>query len=115
MKNTEGPDYRKIFEDILEVKFPHKKQVCNRILKKKELSYLDIIKLNNLIFENEKNSFGVNQQYRAYNSDTILEILDYQARNGLSNSELAVHFQLSKNTLTKWKKYINTCNNSNLS
>ncbi|WP_426479157.1 helix-turn-helix domain-containing protein [Chryseobacterium sp. CBSDS_008] len=99
------PNYRKIFEDILEIKFPNKKEVCLKILKKNKLSHLDIIKLNNLIFEAEHNSFSVNQRYKAYNSETIIEILNYQSKKGLNNSEVAAHFNLSKNTITKWKKY----------
>ncbi len=113
MKNIHEPNYRKIFQDILDIKFPHKKKVCNKILKKEKLSHLDIIKLNNLIFEHEHNSFSINQRYRAYNSETILEILDYQAKNCLNNSELAAHFNLSRNTITKWKKYFNSYTRSN--
>lgn len=112
MKNRTEPNYRKIFEDILALKFPNKKRACREILKKKELSHLDIIKLNSLIFEHEHNSFSINQQYRAYNYETILEILEYQTKNRLNNSQLAVHFSLSRNTITRWKKCFNFCKDS---
>nr|WP_315034693.1 helix-turn-helix domain-containing protein [uncultured Chryseobacterium sp.] len=113
MKNSDEPNYRKIFEDILEIKFPDKKEVCHKILKKKKLTHFDIIKLNDLIFEHEYNSFSINQQYRAYNYETILEILKYQVKNGLNNRELASHFMMSRNTIAKWKKCFNFSNSSN--
>ena len=99
------PDYRRIFEDIIDLKYPQKKESCSKILNKNDLSFLDIIKLNNMIFD-DPNSSGdrINQQYRSYNTDAILEILEYQQKNKLNNSQLANHFKLSRNTVTKWRK-----------
>jgi hypothetical protein len=31
-------------------------------------------------------------------------MLDYQKKNKLTNSQLAKHFKLSRNTVTKWKR-----------
>lgn len=107
MKNmkTNTPDYKRIFKDILKMKYPEKKEECNDLLSKKELSMLDIIKLNQTIFKlRDKENFTFNQKHRSYNKKTILEILDYQKKHHLNNSQTAIHFNLSRNTLTKWQK-----------
>ena len=39
-----------------------------------------------------------------HHKTTILEILQYQKNNNLNNNQLADHFKLSRNTITKWKK-----------
>lgn len=95
------PDYKKIYTDILRKKFPNKAEKTNIILKKNELSSLDVITLNNLIF-NENNK--TNQKHRSYRKADILKILDYQRKNELNNQQLAIHFKLSRNTIAKWKK-----------
>ncbi len=48
-KNTK-PDYKCIYQDILDRKYPHKKEECKAMLGKKELTLLDIISLNEKIF-----------------------------------------------------------------
>lgn len=100
------PNYKLIYNDIINTKHPHKKEECSSILSKKEISILDIIKLNTIIFgmkDKETNIF--NQKHRSYDEKTILEILDYQTKNELNNTELANHFKLSRNTVAKWKKH----------
>lgn len=96
------PNYKLIYEDMINKKFPHMKKICQTILDKNELSYLDVIKLNNIIFGNKKK---FNQRLRSYNKVTILEILKYQKENNLNNTELARHFNLSRNSVSKWKIY----------
>ncbi len=99
------PDYARIYSDILDLKFPHKKKICRPILRKERITVLDVIELNNKIFKSsDKNSPGYNQKYRAYSKSDILFILDYQKKYRLNNSQLANHFKLSRNTVTKWKK-----------
>ncbi|MBP2619487.1 helix-turn-helix domain-containing protein [Chryseobacterium jejuense] len=103
-----SPDYKMIFTDIITKQFPHKKELCQNILGKEKLSTFDIIKLNKLLFEKEnkeKNTF--NQKHRSYDTSTIQEILDYQIKNNLNNTELANYFMLSRNSVTKWKKMFN--------
>lgn len=100
------PNYKQIYSDIINRKHPHKKDVCKDILMKNEISMLDVIKLNNLIFEaGDKETITFNQQHRSYDENTIIEILDYQSKNELNNTQLANHFNLSRNTVAKWKKY----------
>lgn len=99
------PDYKKIFRDIIRFNYPEKEEECKNTLNKKELSTFDIIHLNQKIFgvENEKTQ-KFNQALRSYNQRDILEILEYQKKNKLNNSELATHLKMSRNTITKWKK-----------
>lgn len=49
----------------------------------------------------------MNQKYRSYDKATIIEILNYQKKNSLNNTQLSNHFKLSRNTVTKWKTLFN--------
>ncbi|WP_300685412.1 helix-turn-helix domain-containing protein [Chryseobacterium sp.] len=98
------PDYKRIFKDIILFNYPEKEEECKNMLNKEELSTLDIIYLNQKIFGNEnKNTQKLNQSLRSYNKKDIIEILEYQKKNKLNNSELASHFKMSRNTISKWK------------
>ena len=44
------------------------------------------------------------RKFRAYNKLTIMEILEYQKKNNINNTELSRYFKLSRNTIAKWKK-----------
>lgn len=92
------PDYKQIFWDILNLKYPEKKEICEPFFKKQHLSAFDIIRLNEKIFGSES------PRLRSYSKSDILKILDYQKKHNLNNSELANHFRLSRNTVTKWKE-----------
>ena len=98
------PDYKRIFKDIIDKKFPEKLDKCRHFFEKTELSVLDVITLNAMIFEdNKKESAKKNQKYRSYDKATILEILEYQKEHKLNNSQLATQFRLSRNTVAKWR------------
>ncbi|MDH6250917.1 hypothetical protein M2347_000644 [Chryseobacterium sp. H1D6B] len=104
-KRTNLPDYKRIYSDIIEKKYPHMKDKCQSILKKESLFVLDIIKLNTLIFGiKNKETMTFNQRHRSYDYKAIIEILNYQNNNKLNNTQTALHFKLSRNTVTKWKK-----------
>jgi len=99
------PDYKLIYTDILIKKFPHKQERCKKLLEKNNLSVLNIIELNTIIFGKTNNQTeNDNQKYRSYRKSDILIILDYQKKHKLNNSQLASHFKLSRNTVAKWKK-----------
>ncbi|AZA49831.1 helix-turn-helix domain-containing protein [Chryseobacterium carnipullorum] len=103
--NNLSPDYKRIYTDIINKNHPEKRELCQKILEKSELSILDILKLNALIFTNAgRETLKSNQQLRSYDKSTICEILEYQRKNNYTNHQLALHFKLSKNTITKWKK-----------
>lgn len=98
------PDYKRIYSDILSKKYPEKKEECISLLEKQSLSNLDIIRLNDKIFGRDNANKEFNQKHRSYQKSDILQILDYQKKYKLNNSQLANHFNISRNTVTKWKK-----------
>lgn len=97
------PNYRRIFIDILYIKYPDKKESCEKFLIKNQFSAIDIIEINKKIFGNEK-YYHFDQKHKSYNKSDILKILNYQKKNQLNNTQLANHFRMSRNTVTKWKK-----------
>lgn len=103
MKNS--PDYRKIYTDMINEKYPDKKGEIKGILSKENLSMLDVITCSSIISgrEDEK-TFSFNQKHRFFDQQSILQILDFQKKNGCNNTQLSRHFKLSRNTITKWKK-----------
>lgn len=102
---TRTPDYKKIYHDIILKKYPEKYNICSFLLEKKTLSQLDIIKLNQLVFTHEdKKTFQFNQKHRAYDEPTILKILRHQEERKYNNSQIAMEFNISRNTIAKWKK-----------
>lgn len=101
MKST-NPDYKTIFLDILHKKFPNKLEGCLKILAKESITTIDVIKLNNFIFDKRNSNY--NQKYKSYTKNDIFQILSYQKKHNLNNIELAGHFKISRNTVSKWKK-----------
>ncbi|WP_394674440.1 helix-turn-helix domain-containing protein [uncultured Chryseobacterium sp.] len=99
------PDYKKICMDMIAMKYPEKACECQTIFIKKVINIMDVIKLDRIIsgVQNRTDSH-FNQKLKSYDPKTFLEILEYQKKNGLNNSQLAQHFKLSRNTVTKWKK-----------
>lgn len=77
---------------------------CLPILRKNELSALDIIRMNQIIFPMNRDVEEFNQKHRSYSENDILQILEYQKQHCINNSQLAQHFKLSRNTVTKWKQ-----------
>lgn len=103
MKKSQ-PNYKLIYTDIIDEKFPEKKKECEALLGKENLSILNAIELNQRIFGVNKESQEFNQRLRSYTESDILEILEYQKKHRYTNLQLANHFKLSRNTVTKWKK-----------
>lgn len=98
------PDYKRIYTDILNKKFPHKQGECQSLLQKTYLSGLDIIALNKKIFNQDNFSARHNQKHRSYSDSDIMEMLEYQKKHKFNDSQLARHFSLSRNSVMKWKK-----------
>lgn len=100
------PNYKKIYTDIIKVKYPEKLKECEALLNKDYLSIDEIWKLQEKIFGNISGTYTekFNQQHRSYTKLDIMQILAYQKNNMLNNSQLARHFKISRNTITKWKK-----------
>ncbi|WP_312553773.1 helix-turn-helix domain-containing protein [Empedobacter brevis] len=94
-------NYYQIYMDLITKKYPEKKEEILPLLKDKKLSALDVIKINKRLFGSSNN---MNGKYRSYIESDIVKILDYQIKNKLNNTQLAKHFNLSRNTVSKWKK-----------
>lgn len=100
-----SPDYKKIFIDIIDRKFPEKKEIRKRLESKNIMSALDVLAINEIIFaESDIQDKSDNQKYRSYKVSDILKILDYQKKGKLTNTQLSVHFKISRNSIAKWKK-----------
>lgn len=98
------PNYNRIFTDILDKKYPDKKPAVLPYLRNSNLTHLEIIHINQLIFGSDKKNNNENQKYKTYTKSDILKILAHQKKYNLNNSEVATHFNLSRNTVAKWKK-----------
>lgn len=95
------PNYKQIYLDFIEIKCPEKKPVLQTFLSKDKFSISDVLRINDLLFEE---NFSENQKFRSYDSKAIFEILDYQKKHQLNNTQLAKYFKLSRNTITSWRR-----------
>lgn len=100
-----SPNYKQIYLDMISKKYPDKIELCHSLFVKNQCSTLDIVKINQILCGSlSKSTKDFSQKHRSYDRNSILEILHYQKKNQLNNSQLATHFKLSRNTVTKWKK-----------
>lgn len=75
------------------------------IFYKENLSIMNVIELNNKIFGlKDRDTLAFNQKHKSYDHEAILQILTYQNKEKLTNAQLANHFRLSRNTVTKWRR-----------
>jgi hypothetical protein len=102
MKKT--PNYLKIYQDMIAKKYPEKSEQAKSILQKKQLKAIDVIMLNNIIVGFDSHDIRNNQKLKSYDQATIFEILMYQKSNSLNNKQTAKHFNISRNSLSSWKK-----------
>ena len=99
------PNYKQIYKDILNEKFPEKKDILNKIVTMNNISSIDVIKINQNIFGGADSiKISDNQKHRSYKKGDILQILDYQKKHKLTNSKVAERFKVSRNSISKWKK-----------
>ena len=61
---------------------------------------LDVIAINNMIFKNRSG----NSKQKAYSPIDVKFILQFQIVNNLNDVETSKHFNMSRNTLSSWKK-----------
>ena len=100
------PDYRKIYHDIIQEQFSNKENDFKRILQKEAFTNYDVIKLNRKLFgKSEVECGSENQKLKSYSKDTIIEVLKYQTENKYSNSAIANQFNISRNTIARWRKF----------
>lgn len=105
MKICTPPDYKKIYTDMISIKYPDKIDLCKKLLSKDKLSFLDVLKLNKIAFDSQaEEQIKNNQKHKSYDKQTIFEILEFQNKHKLNNIELSRYFNISRNTLASWKK-----------
>ncbi|MEG0915987.1 MAG: helix-turn-helix domain-containing protein [Myroides sp.] len=95
-------NYKRIFQDILDLKFPEKKELRAIVLEKEINDFYDVLSLHKMIFGDENK---VNK-HKSYDPSTITKVLKYQQENKLSNIETAQKFNLSRNTVSAFKKRV---------
>lgn len=100
------PNYKQIYFDLVMEKFPTKLKFVKKILEKESFSSLDIIRVNKIIFDTSYNIDHENHKHRAYEKSDIIYMLNYQKEHKLSNSTVAKHFKVSRNSISKWKKML---------
>ena len=106
MKNTNNkPFYHLLYRDMIRDKYPEKAHLCSAYLEKTDWNSLDVIQVNKILFENEKDKKGIaiDQKHRAYDMDSIKAILREQRDNNMYNCQIANKYRISRNTISKWK------------
>lgn len=98
------PNYIKIYTDLINSKFPEKLSLIDLFKGKEELPFLDVIIINNLLFGQIESENQSNPRHKAYDVETIKYILKYQKEKELSNTATSKFFELSRNSISKWKK-----------
>lgn len=87
-------------------KYPEKEFLCRHYLRKENWTALDVLEVNRLLFESRKiKDTSLNEAtHRAYDSQSIKQILIYQQKNKLNNNQIAYQYGISRNTIAKWKR-----------
>ncbi|UCA61808.1 helix-turn-helix domain-containing protein [Chryseobacterium rhizoplanae] len=99
------PDYKKIYTDLITLKYPHLLERCSIFLEKEQLVTYDILRLSSIITDNDDHDAHIfNARHKSYDKTTIFQILEFQKKSRLNNLQLANYFKLSRNTIGKWKK-----------
>lgn len=99
------PNYSKIYHDLLLAEHPEKLKDAkiNELLKNLNTSD-EVIRFNERLFEQSKESVENNQKLRTYDKETMLKILMYQKQHGFSSNYISKKYKISRTTIAKWKK-----------
>ncbi|MBD3904882.1 helix-turn-helix domain-containing protein [Chryseobacterium sp. Ch-15] len=101
------PNYNRIYQDLLQQQYPEKLK-CPKI--KEHLSRLDsteeILKLNQRLFKQNKETSKTNQQLKTYDKKTMMKLLNYQKKHDFSTSFMSRKYNISRTTFSKWKKIL---------
>ncbi len=100
METLASINYNRIYKDLLTKKYPEKLDELKDILKQDTLSEFDVLFIDKTI---SPDHYGNSGKQRSYCKTTILKILDYQSTHALNNTQLAQHFDVSRNTIAKWR------------
>ena len=101
---TAKQDFGRIFKEIAQKK-EYSESVIDYIVNVEEWNSLNVIKISEKIGEKPRGeNLKLNQKHRAYDEQSVKEILNYQKINNLNNSEMMRLFNISRNSIAKWKK-----------
>lgn len=104
-KLSDGPDYKTIYKDLIYKKYPEKINLFHLLFNKDFISSIEIVRLNKILFgyiDSEAKEY--NKKLKSYDKRSILNILVFQKKNNLNNTQTAKHFTVSRNTIAKWRK-----------
>lgn len=106
MNSNNKPFYNRLYADMIRDKYPDKADSCAKFIKKKRWIALDVIEINEILFGSSKGKLDIqiDQKHRAYDTESILQILRDQKANKMNNNETTNKYGLSRNTLSKWRK-----------
>jgi len=99
------PNYTKIYQDMLKQDYPDKLKDPKIVTLLKKLNTTeDILKFNDKLFEQSRESQQNNQKLKTYDKKTMLKLLQYQKKHEFSTSYMSRKYKISRTTLAKWKK-----------
>jgi DNA-binding transcriptional regulator YiaG len=96
-------NYTQLYIDMIASSFPEKMETkaVKKFLEGKKTA-MKVIEINQFISDSHQLE---NQKHQCYDKETILEIINYQADNELTNHQTATLYNISLVTLRKWKKH----------
>ncbi|GAA5095348.1 hypothetical protein GCM10023210_27990 [Chryseobacterium ginsengisoli] len=99
------PNYTRIYQDMLKEKDPEKLEdpKIQHLLKNLKTTE-DILNFNELVFKSSKESLRNNQKLKTYDKKTMIKLLQYQQKHGLSTNYMSKKYKISRTTIAKWKR-----------
>lgn len=100
------PNYTKIYQDL--IKYKNKEEFVSEGLAEKINNIKivkDILEIEKQLFRNDNLQY--NQKLKSYDEVTIKELLNDQKKNMMTNAQLGIKYNISRNTIAKWKKVYN--------
>lgn len=105
-----NPNYFNIYHYIIIEKFPSKIGLLDEYLEHKTITALEVLSLEKELFVKGQKTEINRAVFKAYKIEDIKTIIDFQTKNNWTNTKVAKHFVLSRNSIIKWKKIV--CTNS---
>lgn len=97
------PNYKRIYLDIIQELFPNRWEELRRFFSNKaQFSSSDVRVINKILFGSQENKY--NAKLRVYSQQEITDILKEQKKLRLNNSQAAIRFNVSRNSIIKWNK-----------
>ncbi|MCB9201843.1 MAG: helix-turn-helix domain-containing protein [Flavobacteriales bacterium] len=95
------PNYTKIYKDLLSAK-----NEDTSIIKGKITTSLEVIKISDTVNQSgDEQMQKENYKLRAYDKDSVKEILEYQKEHNYTDSYISRKYGISRTTIKKWKDH----------